>query len=712
MTKTTLSLRTRIGFSFGHIFMDLSGGSFWFAYSLLVFKLHLPPSHAGLLLSLGQGCDAITTLLVGYLSTMQGCFISKKYGQLKFYHLIGTIMLFIGFPLTYNKCFVCDANTSHMMQFAYYMFVVIIFQMGCSFAQVSHVGLISKLSANSADRVILTAYRQAATVSASITMYATTFIMLKLRGSSSQITAQDYDTFSFITLILWAIGVISSMLFHLLVKEERGVVVQNGDDGKIDDLQIKIQRPWKEWLRDSVFYRILILYVIGHLYYVIMQIYIPMLLQHTLRSPKESVAMVPFVTYTVGFLVSFAFKPIATRLGSKAVLLIGCNFGLAFALWIYLADDSFGQSWQVYGATALNGIAGTCFLISIVSLISKLTKDYPDSGAFVFGVMSFTDKLVNGTSIFLLEMLLPVPSAHGRNGFYSKAIVSVTCACILVLVLITFSLLNGWGDCYTPSCVYETAVLNTGIVGREVGLLLHLLVSYDKISHDKLHLIGFSLGSHVTHYAANWFTIMQLSPNSNCGLLKVGRITGLDPASRQFEDSPGSYINKDDAMFVDIVHTSATLSNGSAKDVAAARFGIAYAVGHLDWYMNGGRKQPSCSSSSFQCHHQKAYQFYEHVLGDHVDHLSLAGSNCDCHEKLSTCRFLDYNNLSIFGIDDIRYPARGIVYLDWDFLMPAKADTKNDASAPPAVCNVKYTEAPQVSNDLIDFYVKECLNAD
>ena len=48
-----LSLRTKIGYSFGHVINDLTG-SYWFSYSLLIFKLRLPGNLAGSLILLGK----------------------------------------------------------------------------------------------------------------------------------------------------------------------------------------------------------------------------------------------------------------------------------------------------------------------------------------------------------------------------------------------------------------------------------------------------------------------------------------------------------------------------------------------------------------------------------------------------------------------------------------------------------------------------------
>jgi hypothetical protein len=65
---------------------------------------------------------------------------------------------------------------------------------------------------------------------------------------------------------------------------------------------------------------------------------------------------------------------------------------------------------------------------------------------------------------------------------------------------------------------------------------------------------------------------------------------GLDPAGPLFEGYDTSVrLDKSDADYVDVIH-----SNGEAIYVGG--FGIAEAIGHVDFYPNGGRAQRGCSN--------------------------------------------------------------------------------------------------------------------
>lgn len=62
-----------------------------------------------------------------------------------------------------------------------------------------------------------------------------------------------------------------------------------------------------------------------------------------------------------------------------------------------------------------------------------------------------------------------------------------------------------------------------------------------------IHIIGYSLGAHVAGSAGR-----------HVRLGKVGRITGLEPASGGFERPEKlRSLERDDAVFVDVIHTNA-----------------------------------------------------------------------------------------------------------------------------------------------------------
>ena len=127
--------------------------------------------------------------------------------------------------------------------------------------------------------------------------------------------------------------------------------------------------------------------------------------------------------------------------------------------------------------------------------------------------------------------------------------------------------------------LYIRAAENAVKVGVEVGqkFVSKLLIKTLKQNPRLIHVIGHSLGAHLSGHIGR-----------NSGV-KIGRITGLDPA-RPYFDKPKmrrKRLSKNDADFVDVIHTnSGELKRGCLS--------IPQNIGHVDFYPNGGQFMPSC----------------------------------------------------------------------------------------------------------------------
>lgn len=113
-----------------------------------------------------------------------------------------------------------------------------------------------------------------------------------------------------------------------------------------------------------------------------------------------------------------------------------------------------------------------------------------------------------------------------------------------------------------------------------IAHLINYLARHPRgIKADQIHMIGYSVGAHISGLVANF-----LNPKFHG---KLGRITGLDPTIVFYQ---GQNTSKDldytDAHFVDVLHTGAGI------------LGQWGPTGHADFYINGGSSQPGCSRDS------------------------------------------------------------------------------------------------------------------
>ncbi|XP_053678605.1 pancreatic triacylglycerol lipase-like [Anopheles nili] len=194
-----------------------------------------------------------------------------------------------------------------------------------------------------------------------------------------------------------------------------------------------------------------------------------------------------------------------------------------------------------------------------------------------------------------------------------------------------------WGNGSKPP--YNQACANIRVVGTFAAHVIEMIMHELNLPDlDKVHMIGHSLGSHLSGYAG-----YTLRANLS---LHLGRITGLDPAELAFSETNEIVrLDPSDAKFVDIVHSDAT------PFVSNIGLGLHEPIGHVDFYPNGGFNQPGCQQDLWKhsrdrfvsnvfhflsCSHSRSYKYFIESIKT-----PMVAVACDSYEKYQSGQCFD-----------------------------------------------------------------------
>lgn len=189
-----------------------------------------------------------------------------------------------------------------------------------------------------------------------------------------------------------------------------------------------------------------------------------------------------------------------------------------------------------------------------------------------------------------------------------------------------------WNEFNGDFTKYPQLASNAVNIGWATAQIITHFIQSEKMSTNKMYFLGISLGAHI---AGNFGKTIFNNVNS-----KIKQIIAMDPASPCFSNCKNKPINKNDAQFVQVIHTD------------AGYLGMYHRVGHIDWLINSGfSPQPNCTTSSaidsHVCSH--VYSFTITALSAKLDN-KLYGLKCKSYGlyKNNLCA----NNTKLnFGLD-------------------------------------------------------------
>ncbi|XP_027106694.1 uncharacterized protein [Coffea arabica] len=402
----------------GHMLNDITSAC-WFTY-LLVFltDIGLSPSNAAVVMLSGQIADGFTTIFAGELI--------DRFGHFKIWHAAGSLLVAISFSSVFGGCLPCKVlgSSSSTLKTVGYSTFAAIFNVGWAATQVSHMSMVNCITLNSTSRVVLASCRNAFTMVANLSLYAVAFFVFKVKTSGTPISVENQ--YRWIAYISIAIGCCFVVVFHLGTQEPR--------------LKQDVHRKgyariyWTYWFKKILYYQVALVYVLTRL------------VTNVSQMSQFSKASVPAVIYICSFIVSVLLQEM-TWTGPR----LKSYYSAGGLLWLFCGAGIFflprSLSYLMYFLSTVIGIANALIMVTGVSMQSFLVGEDVHGCAFVYGSLSFLDKISCGVALCILESYqnssTQVHSCSPTNSCFSVSrfgLGFVPAACALFGVAVTCSM--------------------------------------------------------------------------------------------------------------------------------------------------------------------------------------------------------------------------------------------------------------------------------
>lgn len=177
---------------------------------------------------------------------------------------------------------------------------------------------------------------------------------------------------------------------------------------------------------------------------------------------------------------------------------------------------------------------------------------------------------------------------------------------------------------------YQQLATDSVYIGLIAGELFSDVIITKKLEVAQIYVIGFGLGGQIG--AAFCRSIAK-----NTGK-KIKQLIAVDPASPCFTNCFNKPISKNDATFVQVIHTD------------SGYLGMRNRVGHIDWFVNSGfSPQPGCDDNSDKlkfhtcCHDYSTFVLQQTAIKT----TSLTGLKCTSYTNFLNNSCQNNKNLTV-----------------------------------------------------------------
>ncbi|GAB9466125.1 Glycoside-pentoside-hexuronide [Globisporangium polare] len=428
-----------IAYGVGHVLNDMCAST-WFSYLLVFLRqvASLSPVDSAIVMFAGQIADGVATPLVGVLSDFSKGIPSIGFGRRKTWLAGGALLVVVCFFFVFAACaprWFTD-TPSRLVLVIYYAVAASLFNFGWAAVQVSHMALVPELSTDDNVRCVLNSTRYAFTILSNVLVFCVFFFLLRVVKPYNVPDAEKFTLLAYTSLI---VGGIATLVFLAgthenlsITKSERrkseiaitqspsmadtkargpNTLPFDGDaevyelaghmDVSVSPSSQRSHMTWKSWFKVGMFYEVGMVYMCTRLVVNVTQVFISFYLIVTLKMSATSIAIVPLLVYVSGFLATFFLRYMNEVLGRTGSFNLGAALVvLSLSLCYLLTPET--ATW-IYAFSIILGMGNSIIMVTSVCLEGDLVGNNIESGAFVYGAMSFTDKISNGVAILLIQ---------------------------------------------------------------------------------------------------------------------------------------------------------------------------------------------------------------------------------------------------------------------------------------------------------------------
>ncbi|WVZ66474.1 hypothetical protein U9M48_015685 [Paspalum notatum var. saurae] len=415
-----------LSYGSGHMLNDITS-SCWFTY-LLVFLLDvgLSPGDAAVVMLSGQLADGFTTIFAGELM--------DRFGHFKLWHAGGSILVAISFSSVFGSCVPCKlmgTNSSALETVGYSTFAAI-FNVGWAVTQVAHMSMVNCMTSNSTSRVSLVSCRNAFTMVANLSLYGIALLIFTLLKSVNVIV--QYRWIAYVSI---SIGSCFVAIFLIGTKEPGST--QHCVDKSLSRIS------WDYWFKKVLYYQVALVYTMTRLVTNVSQAFLAFYVINDLEMNQSSKALVPAIIYICSLIASVILQE--TRWSSwrlKLYFSAGAVLWILSGVGIVLLPSRMHN--LMYAISIVIGAANALMTVTSISMEGVLVGEDLNGCAFVYGSLSFVDKVSCGVVLYVLESYQGSTSIRSNLGMvfgYSVTRLGlglVPAACSLLSAIVAYTM--------------------------------------------------------------------------------------------------------------------------------------------------------------------------------------------------------------------------------------------------------------------------------